>query len=60
MDYLSGNFRGRMAARSFHPGGVNVLFVAGHVRSIKDSVNASAWRTIATRAGGEIVSSDQL
>jgi prepilin-type N-terminal cleavage/methylation domain-containing protein/prepilin-type processing-associated H-X9-DG protein len=46
------------AARSQHPGLVNVLFVDGHVQGIKDTINPATWQAIATRAGGEIVSND--
>jgi prepilin-type N-terminal cleavage/methylation domain-containing protein/prepilin-type processing-associated H-X9-DG protein len=60
MDCLSGNIRGRMSARSAHPGGVNVLFLDGHVGFIKDSMQQATWRAIATRRGGEVVSADQL
>jgi prepilin-type N-terminal cleavage/methylation domain-containing protein/prepilin-type processing-associated H-X9-DG protein len=46
------------AARSNHPGGVNVLFCDGHVQFIKDSVNLVTWRGLSTRSGGEVLSSD--
>lgn len=46
------------AARSNHPGGVNLLFCDGHVQFLKDSVNLNTWRALATRAGGEVISSD--
>ena len=59
-DCLSGNFAGRFAARSYHPGGVNVLFLDGHVQFIKSTVNIATWRAVATIAGGEVVSADQL
>jgi prepilin-type N-terminal cleavage/methylation domain-containing protein/prepilin-type processing-associated H-X9-DG protein len=49
---------GWKAARSYHPGGVNLLFCDGHAAFIKDSVNLVTWRAISTRAGGEIVSAD--
>ncbi len=53
---------GRNAAvtgpRSFHPGGVNMLFLDGHVQFIKNSVSLVAFRAISTRAGGEVISSD--
>ena len=49
---------GWKAARSLHPGGVNVLFCDGHVAFVRDAVAPSTWRAIATRAGGEVVSSD--
>jgi prepilin-type N-terminal cleavage/methylation domain-containing protein/prepilin-type processing-associated H-X9-DG protein len=47
---------GWKAARSLHPGGVNLLFCDGHVRFAKDSVNPLVWKNLATRAGGEVVS----
>ena len=46
------------AARSNHPGGVNVLFCDGHVLFIKDSVNIATWRAVATRNAGEVISAD--
>ncbi len=48
------------AARSLHPGGVNVLFCDGHVQFIKDTVNVATWRGMATRGGGEVLSSDSF
>ena len=48
------------AARSNHPGGVNVLFCDGHVQFIKDAVSLATWRGISTRGSGEIISSDAL
>jgi prepilin-type processing-associated H-X9-DG protein len=41
------------AARSNHPGGVNVLFCDGSIRFVVDEVDASTWRALATRAGHE-------
>jgi prepilin-type N-terminal cleavage/methylation domain-containing protein/prepilin-type processing-associated H-X9-DG protein len=46
------------AARSNHPGGVNILFCDGHVQFAKDSVNLITWRGLATRNGGEVISAD--
>jgi prepilin-type processing-associated H-X9-DG protein len=46
------------AARSNHPGGVNLLCCDGHVQFIKDSVNLATWRGLSTRAGGEVISAD--
>jgi prepilin-type N-terminal cleavage/methylation domain-containing protein/prepilin-type processing-associated H-X9-DG protein len=48
----------RVAARSYHPGGVNVLMLDGSVHFMKDSVNLRVWRNLGTRASGEVVSSD--
>jgi prepilin-type N-terminal cleavage/methylation domain-containing protein/prepilin-type processing-associated H-X9-DG protein len=45
-------------ASSFHPGGVNVAFLDGSVKFIKNSVNPPAWWAISTKAGGEVVSAD--
>jgi prepilin-type N-terminal cleavage/methylation domain-containing protein/prepilin-type processing-associated H-X9-DG protein len=47
-------------ASSAHPGGVNVLFGDGSIRFIKNSVNPLPWAALATRAGGEVISSDAL
>ncbi len=46
------------SARSNHSGGVNAAFVDGHVGFIKDSISPTTWRSLGTRAGGEIVSAD--
>ncbi len=45
-----------IAARSRHPGGVNVLFVDGHVNFYVDEVDLVAWQALATIAGGEVIS----
>jgi prepilin-type processing-associated H-X9-DG protein len=47
-----------VAARSLHPGGVNVLYCDGHVQFAKNSVNLTAWRGLSTRAGNEVISAD--
>ena len=47
--------KGRLAARSGHPGGVVVLFCDGGVRFVADGTSADVWQGLATRAGGEIV-----
>ncbi len=44
-------------AQSNHPGGVNVLFVDGSVRFMKDSIQPYIWMSLGTRAGSEVVSS---
>jgi prepilin-type N-terminal cleavage/methylation domain-containing protein/prepilin-type processing-associated H-X9-DG protein len=49
-----------MNAQSNHPGGVNVSFLDGSVKFIKDSISLTTWGAIATKAGGEIISADQL
>ena len=46
------------AARSYHPGGINVSFCDGSVRFIKNSINPTTWLALGSIAGGEVVSSD--
>ena len=45
-------------ATSAHPGGVNVTMADGHVQFIKNSISRPTWWAIATKADGEVVSSD--
>ena len=52
-------FAAHIAARSYHPGGVNCLFADGSVHFIKDTINPSAWSGMGTRARGEVISADQ-
>ena len=46
------------AARSRHPGGVNVAMADGSVRFVKDSVNLQVWRMMSTTAGSEVCGCD--
>jgi prepilin-type N-terminal cleavage/methylation domain-containing protein/prepilin-type processing-associated H-X9-DG protein len=48
-----------VGASSFHPGGVNLGFLDGSVRFVKDDIDARTWWAIATRAGGEVIDSAQ-
>jgi prepilin-type N-terminal cleavage/methylation domain-containing protein/prepilin-type processing-associated H-X9-DG protein len=47
-----------VTARSYHPGGVNVLMGDGSVRLIKSSINGATWRGLGTVSGGEVISAD--
>jgi prepilin-type N-terminal cleavage/methylation domain-containing protein/prepilin-type processing-associated H-X9-DG protein len=47
-------------ARSYHPGGVNVLLSDGSVRFTKSSVDLGVWRALGTRAGNEAISADSF
>lgn len=49
---------GTCTAGSLHPGGCNTLFGDGHVRFVRETVSRATWRSLGTRNGGEIVSSD--
>jgi len=49
-----------LAARSYHPGGVNVVLADGSVRFVKDTVNPIAWAALGTKAGGEVISASDL
>jgi len=42
------------AARSHHPGGVNVVSIDGHVDFYDDEIDADIWRWLATIEGGEV------
>jgi prepilin-type N-terminal cleavage/methylation domain-containing protein/prepilin-type processing-associated H-X9-DG protein len=46
-------------AMSFHPGGMNVLLGDGSVRFLKNSIDLAIYRALGTRAGGEVIGSDQ-
>ncbi len=48
------------AARSYHPGGVNVLFGDGSVKYVKDGIAGNTWRAINSISGGEIVNASEL
>jgi prepilin-type processing-associated H-X9-DG protein len=54
----SGSQRELDAARSYHAGGVNVLFCDGSVKFIKDSINLLTWRGLSTKDGAEVISAD--
>ncbi len=47
--------KGRLAARSLHPGGVLVLFCDGSVRFVRNEIPIAVWRALATRAGSEVI-----
>jgi prepilin-type N-terminal cleavage/methylation domain-containing protein/prepilin-type processing-associated H-X9-DG protein len=46
------------AARSQHPGGVNVTMADGSVKFMKNSISLNVWRALSSTKGSEIVSSD--
>jgi prepilin-type N-terminal cleavage/methylation domain-containing protein/prepilin-type processing-associated H-X9-DG protein len=46
---------GWKAARSLHPGGVNLGMCDGSVRFVNNQINRGLWQALATRKGGEII-----
>ncbi len=46
------------AARSRHPGGVNVVFGDGHVTFVSDSIDLVTWQWLAAIADGHVVPAD--
>jgi prepilin-type processing-associated H-X9-DG protein len=53
-------YRTMVAASSNHSGGVNMGFLDGSVRFIKDSINLGTYAALATKAGGEIIDASGL
>jgi prepilin-type N-terminal cleavage/methylation domain-containing protein/prepilin-type processing-associated H-X9-DG protein len=51
---ISGNIE-VFAARSRHPGGVNVLLCDGSGRFVSDSIDLDTWRALGTSHGGEVL-----
>lgn len=47
--------RGHLAARSYHPGGVQVVLADGSVRFASDTIEEAVWRAVGSKAGGEVI-----
>jgi len=45
---------------SNHPGGVNVLFLDGSVRFVKETIDRATWRALGTRNGREVISASDF
>ena len=52
--------RGMIGASSYHSGGVNVGFLDGSVKFMKDSTSLQTWGSVATMAGGEVIDANSL
>lgn len=48
-----------VAPRSYHRGGVNVVFGDGAVTFLNDEIDIAVWRSMGSRDGGEVLSTDQ-
>ena len=46
-------------SQSYHPGGANCLLADGSVKFIKSTIAMPTWWGLGSRAGGEVISSDQ-
>jgi prepilin-type N-terminal cleavage/methylation domain-containing protein/prepilin-type processing-associated H-X9-DG protein len=47
--------KGRFAARSYHVGGANVLYLDGSVAFVDEAIDLPLWQAAATRAGEDVV-----
>ena len=54
-----GGYNDIISASSNHPGGVNVAFLDGSVKFIKDTLSPNIWWALGSRNVGEVLSSDQ-
>ncbi len=52
---ISGNTEYQIAARSRHPGGVNVSMLDGSVRFVPETVSANVWQAVMSGKGGESI-----
>jgi len=43
-----------MTARSYHPGGVNLVMGDGSVHFVNDTIDLTTWQAMATIDGGEV------
>jgi hypothetical protein len=48
------NGQGWFKASSMHPAGVNALYGDASVRFVRDAIALGVWRSLSTRAGGEV------
>ncbi len=52
---VSGHGRGWFAARSYHPGGVQVCLADGSGRFVADTVHLDTWRNLFARNDGQVL-----
>lgn len=51
--------RTHMPTSSYHTGGANVCYADGSTRLVSDSIDFVTWQALGSRAGGEVVSSNE-
>jgi prepilin-type N-terminal cleavage/methylation domain-containing protein/prepilin-type processing-associated H-X9-DG protein len=54
----AGDTYAAVTSRSYHPEGVNALFMDGSVRFIQNSIELVIWRAMGTREGGESITTE--
>lgn len=55
-DCATSNFaEGHMAARSYHPGGAQLVLADGSGRFVSETIDANTWGAIGSRAKGEVI-----
>ncbi|MEI8226871.1 MAG: DUF1559 domain-containing protein [Planctomycetota bacterium] len=57
-DNTATQVRGVVTSRSHHSGIVNTMLMDGSVRAIASEIDATTWKALGSRAGGETFSSD--
>ena len=55
-----GQWDGIVTPSSFHSGGINMLFLDGSVKFVKNSINYLTWMGIGTMSGGEVIDANSL
>ncbi len=48
-------YRGHLAPRSYHPGGVELCYADGSVGFVADTIDANVFKAMGSKAGGEVV-----
>lgn len=57
-DCMNPNNDAHVAARSCHPGGVNVLYADGGIRFVRETIASPVWSAIGTRSADDLTTHD--
>lgn len=52
--------QGAFGFRSVHPGGVNFVFCDGSVKFVRDTIPLAIYKSLGSRAGGEVLDADDF